>query len=263
VDNKKYFRNSKDPKLCAKKKPKQELDLDESVDLKGRKRRRRNAPAPGAGPPGSATAAYYCGLPKCVGCVNRYGDCQSKTKFPKANRASCESKQGAWCCGYKLCTEEEVLADDKSEDEFEFEDELLDDELAKKKKSILFKKSWKLAKKTAPAPAPAPPARAPAPKRPVCKDDDSVTYDAKGLCKSGKKCPGSCANLRKRLAKGDDVSKNCAASAGRYCRKSCKKCSEEADEFLDLKGRKRRRRNAPCAARSVFGIAGATMCNDE
>merc|ERR1712139_582169 len=60
----------------------------------------------------------------------------------------------------------------------------------------------------------------------LCKDDDSVTYNSKGPCKSGARgCNGSCPNLRKRLASGIDVSKNCAKSAGKYCRLTCKKCS--------------------------------------
>merc|ERR1712216_505328 len=51
-------------------------------------------------------------------------------------------------------------------------------------------------------------------KKAACIDDDGATF-GNGA--------GNCRNLRERKAKGVNVSSNCKAQAGSYCRKTCNK----------------------------------------
>ena len=56
---------------------------------------------------------------------------------------------------------------------------------------------------------------------PGCFDDDNAKFGP--YCASEGDC-GDCINLRDRIAGGEDVSANCAAAAGEFCKKSCNKC---------------------------------------
>ena len=56
-----------------------------------------------------------------------------------------------------------------------------------------------------------------------CFDDDTARYGPD--CALHGQC-GDCANLRDRIADGADVSLNCGADAGKYCKKSCNKCDD-------------------------------------